>query len=50
MDDEAYRISRDALHDLINRLQTEQKDITAAEESLEQNSTSVEAAEQSKSH
>jgi len=34
MDDDAYKISRDALHDLINRLQTEQKDITAAQESL----------------
>lgn len=45
MDDEAYRISRGALHDLINRLQTEQKDITAAEESLEQNSIQFNEAE-----
>jgi len=35
VDDEAYRVSRDALHDLINRLQTEQKDIKAAEENLQ---------------
>ena len=36
MDDEAYRKSQGALHDLINRLHTEQKDITAVEESFEQ--------------
>lgn len=45
MDNEAYRISRDALHDLINRLQTEHKDIEAAQESLEEAPTSVEIAE-----
>lgn len=45
MDDEAYRISRDALHDLINRLQTEQKDVKAAQESLQQTSASLEKAE-----
>jgi len=48
MDDEAYRISRDALHDLINRLQTERKDIEAAQESLRQIPTSFEKAEPSK--
>jgi len=45
MDDEVYRISRDALHDLINRLQTEQKDIEAAQESLRETSASVEKVE-----
>jgi hypothetical protein len=45
MDDEAYRISRDALHDLINRLQAEHKDIAVAQESLEQAPTSVDIAE-----
>ena len=45
LDDEAYRISRDALHDLINSLQTEQKDIEAAQESLQQTSASVEKAQ-----
>jgi len=35
MDDEAYRISRDMLHDLINRLQAEQRDVIAAGETLE---------------
>ena len=35
MDDEAYRISRDTLHDLINRLQAELRDVTGARETLE---------------
>ncbi len=38
MDDEAYRVSGDALRDLINRLQAEQKDIEFAQESLQQTS------------
>lgn len=41
MDDESYKISRDALHNLINRLQTEQKDITVAEETLKQTPTNI---------
>lgn len=35
MDDDAYRISRDMLHDLINRLQAEQRDVIAAGDTLE---------------
>ena len=35
MDDEAYRISRDALHDLLNRLQAELRDVIGARETLE---------------
>jgi hypothetical protein len=47
MDDEAYRLSRDALHDLVNRLQTEQKDIKLAQETLQQTRISLENAEPS---
>jgi hypothetical protein len=43
IDDESYKISRDALHNLINRLQTEQKDISVAEEILKQTPVDVNA-------
>jgi len=45
MDDEAYKISRDALRDLINRLQMEQKDVKAAQEGLQEIPTPAETSE-----
>ena len=48
IDDDDYKMTRDALHDLINRLQTEQKDVSAAQERLRDASTFGERTEYSR--